>query len=53
MMIMVDGKYFLIGDQRKTSIDSRNSAVGCIARDEIVGKIVFRIWPLDLLGEVH
>lgn len=48
-----DGKYFLIGDQRKTSIDSRNSAVGCIAGDEIVGKIVFRIWPLDLLGEVH
>ena len=48
-----DGKYFLIGDQRKTSIDSRNSAVGCIARDEIVGKIVFRIWPFGLLGGIQ
>jgi len=48
-----DGKYFLIGDQRKTSIDSRNSAVGCIARDEIVGKIVFRIWPFGLLGRIQ
>jgi len=47
-----DGKIFLLGDQRKTSVDSRNSAVGCIASDEIVGKIVYRIWPFNSLGKI-
>ncbi len=45
-----EGKYFLMGDQRATSVDSRHSSVGCIAEDEIVGKIIFRIWPWESLG---
>lgn len=45
-----DGKIFVMGDHRATSIDSRNTSVGCIAEEQIVGKIVFRIWPLTEFG---
>lgn len=47
-----DGTYFLMGDQRATSVDSRHSSVGCIAKEQIVGKIVFRVWPLETFGFV-
>lgn len=47
-----DGKFFVMGDHRSTSIDSRNTAVGCVAEEQIVGKIVFRIWPLARVGAV-
>ena len=47
-----DGKYFVMGDHRATSVDSRNTAVGCIAMDQVVGKIVFRVWPLEEIGFV-
>lgn len=47
-----DGRYFLVGDHRATSIDSRHSTVGCIAQEEIVGKIVYRIWPTSEIGPV-
>lgn len=47
-----DGKIFVMGDQRATSVDSRHTAVGCVAQEQIVGKILFRIWPLDRLGGV-
>ena len=47
-----DGKVFVMGDHRSTSVDSRNTAVGCVAQEQIVGKIIFRIWPLDRLGVV-
>lgn len=39
--------YFMMGDHRETSIDSRSSVIGCIAEDQIIGKILFRIWPLN------
>ena len=39
-------QYFVIGDMRESSIDSRNTLIGCIAKDQIVGKVFFRIWPL-------
>lgn len=42
-----ESRIFVMGDHRSTSIDSRNSAVGCIADEQIVGKIVFQVWPLD------
>ena len=47
-----DGKVFVMGDHRSTSVDSRHLAVGCVAEEQIVGKIVFRVWPLDQVGGV-
>lgn len=41
-----DGRYFVMGDNRSTSQDSRNAIVGCIADEQIVGKTVLRVWPL-------
>ena len=47
-----DGKYFVMGDHRATSADSRHTAVGCIGSEQIVGRILFRVWPLDGFGPV-
>jgi len=47
-----DGKWFVMGDHRATSVDSRSSVVGCVAQEQIVGKILFRAWPLSRLGTV-
>lgn len=47
-----EGTYFLMGDQRSTSVDSRHSTVGCITEEEIVGKIVYRVWPLEAIGPI-
>ena len=48
-----DGKCFVMGDHRATSIDSRNTAVGCISDSGGVGKIMFRVWPLEEIGIVN
>lgn len=45
-----DGGYFVMDDNRETSVDSRSSTVGCIEIDQIVGKLVLRIWPLKQLS---
>ena len=45
-----DGRWFLVGDNRKISVDSRNTAVGCVAGEQIVGRIAFCIWPLSDFG---
>lgn len=47
-----DEKVFVMGDHRATSVDSRNAAVGCVAQEQIVGKIVFRLWPFGQFGPV-
>ena len=47
-----DGRYFVMGDHRATSQDSRNLSVGCIAEEQIVGRIVFRVWPLSEFGRI-
>ena len=38
-------QYFVVGDMRESSIDSRNSLIGCIQKDQIVGKAFFKVWP--------
>ena len=45
-----DNRYFCVGDHRSTSVDSRSTAVGCISDEQIVGRIVFRVWPLPDFG---
>ena len=45
-----EDRYFVLGDHRSTSADSRSSVVGCVAEEQIVGELVFRVWPLDQLG---
>jgi signal peptidase I len=45
-------RVFVMGDHRSVSVDSRNTAVGCVADEQIVGKIIFRIWPLSAIGTI-
>ena len=42
-------QYFVLGDMRESSIDSRNTLIGCVAKDQIVGKVFFRIWPFKTI----
>ncbi|MGN0405716.1 MAG: signal peptidase I [Bariatricus sp.] len=48
-----DNRWFCIGDHRATSVDSRSTSVGCVANEQIVGRIVFRIWPLTEFGVLN
>ncbi|HEL2058419.1 TPA: signal peptidase I [Streptococcus suis] len=45
-----DGRLFVMGDNRKSSIDSRNTTIGTIAEEQIVGKLVFKVWPMSDFG---
>lgn len=48
-----EGRCFVMGDHRATSIDSRNRSVGCIPNDKVVGKLLLRIWPLSAFGKIN
>ena len=48
-----DSRYFLMGDHRSTSVDSRSTTVGCVAMEQIAGKIVFCVWPFDNFGVIN
>ena len=45
--------YFVLGDRRTNSVDSRNSVVGAITADDIIGKVCIRVWPLNRFGFVY
>lgn len=47
-----DGHWFVLGDRRSVSIDSRNSEIGSVSEDDVVGKIIFRVWPLRSFGGI-
>lgn len=47
-----DGEWFVMGDQRLSSIDSRTMQIGCVAQDRMVGHVLLRVWPFDALGLV-
>lgn len=48
-----ESRVFVMGDHRSTSVDSRSSTVGCVAQEQIVGKLVLRIWPLSQFGFIE
>ena len=48
-----ENRIFVMGDHRSVSVDSRNTAIGCVADEQIVGKIIFKIWPLNKIGKVR
>jgi signal peptidase I len=45
-------RYFVMGDHRSTSVDSRSSSIGSVSQDQIVGKLALRVWPLESLGGI-
>lgn len=45
-----DGKIFVLGDNRAKSVDSRSNLIGCVSEEQIVGRVIFRIWPLNSFG---
>ena len=48
-----ESRIFVMGDHRSVSVDSRNTAVGCVAEEQLVGKLTFRVWPLELFGVIN
>lgn len=48
-----ENRYFVLGDHRAVSIDSRSSVIGCVEKSQILGRVFLRVWPLDRLALVH
>lgn len=47
-----NNRYFVMGDNRKDSVDSRSTAVGCVAEENILGRIYMIVWPFDKVGPI-
>ena len=45
-----DGRVFVMGDHRSVSVDSRSTSVGCVSDEQIVGRLLFRVWPFKSIG---
>jgi len=45
-----ENRYFVLGDHRSASIDSRSSVVGCVTKEQLIGKVVFRVFPFSVMG---
>lgn len=48
-----ENRVFVMGDNREASVDSRSTSIGCVAVEQLVGKIVFRVWPLSEFGKLE
>lgn len=48
-----EGKLFVMGDDRAVSLDSRSTVVGCVSKEQLLGRVVFRLWPLDVFGIIQ
>lgn len=48
-----EGRIFVMGDHRSVSVDSRSSVIGCVSEEQIVGEIVFRVWPINKFGSLR
>ena len=48
-----EGRIFVMGDNREISIDSRTMMIGCVAEEQIVGKIIYRVWPFSKIGGIY
>ena len=45
-----ENRWFVLGDHRSVSIDSRSSVVGCVTKEQLIGKVVFRVYPFGSFG---
>ncbi|WP_418747520.1 signal peptidase I [Frisingicoccus sp.] len=48
-----EGRVFVMGDHRSVSIDSRSSTIGCVSEEQVVGRLLFKIWPFTGIGPVR
>lgn len=47
-----EGRLFVLGDNREVSLDSRLEQIGCVTEEQILGKVIFRVWPFNKLGGI-